>query len=77
QWQKLANKPRQKSAKTHEAALTEVFRAVLRLYGIDPRKGLAAAEYLETASHYHGENQEAVRQAWERALSDEKRNGEH
>ncbi|HHK5988316.1 hypothetical protein ACTHSQ_07405 [Neisseria sp. P0009.S008] len=77
QWQKWANKPRQKSAKTHDAALTEVVRAVVGLYGIAPRKGLAAAEYLETASQYQGENQEAVRQAWERALSDVKRNGEH
>lgn len=77
QWQKWANKPRQKSAKTHDAALTEVVRAVVGLYGIAPRKGLAAAEYLETASQYQGENQEAVRQAWERALSDVKRNGDH
>ena len=77
QWQKWANKPRQKSAKTHDAALTEVVRAVVGLYGIAPRKGLAAAEYLETASQYQGENQEAVRQTWERALSDVKRNGEH
>lgn len=77
QWQKWANKPRQKSVKTHDAALTEVVRAVVGLYGIAPRKGLAAAEYLETASQYQGENQEAVRQAWERALSDVKRNGEH
>ena len=77
QWQKWANKPRQKSVKTHDAALTEVVRAVVGLYGIAPRKGLAAAEYLETASQYQGENQEAVRQAWERALSDVKRNGDH
>lgn len=77
QWQKWANKPRQKSAKTHDAALTEVVRAVVGLYGIAPRKGLAAAEYLETASQYQGENQEAVRQAWERALGDVKRNGDH
>ena len=77
QWQKWANKPRQKSAKTHDAALTEVVRAVVGLYGIAPRKGLAAAEYLETAAQYQGENQEAVRQAWERALSDVKRNGDH
>lgn len=77
QWQKWANKPRQKSAKTHDAALTEVVRAVVGLYGIAPRKGLAAAEYLETASQYQGENQEAVRQTWERALSDVKRNGDH
>lgn len=77
QWQKWANKPRQKSAKTHDAALTEVVRAVVGLYGIAPRKGLAAAEYLETASQYQGENQEAVRQALERALSDVKRNGDH
>lgn len=77
QWQKWANKSRQKSAKTHDAALTEVVRAVVGLYGIAPRKGLAAAEYLETASQYQGENQEAVRQAWERALSDVKRNGDH
>ena len=77
QWQKWANKPRQKSAKTHDAALIEVVRAVVGLYGIAPRKGLAAAEYLETASQYQGENQEAVRQAWERALGDVKRNGEH
>lgn len=77
QWQKWANKPRQKSAKTHDAALTEVVRAVVGLYGIAPRKGLAAAEYLETASQYQGENQEAVRQAWERALGDVKRNGNH
>jgi hypothetical protein len=77
QWQKWANKPRQKSAKTHDAALTEVVRAVVGLYGIAPRKGLAAAEYLETASQYQGENQEAVRQAWERALGDVKRNGAH
>ena len=77
QWQKWANKPRQKSVKTHDAALTEVVRAVVGLYGIAPRKGLAAAEYLETASQYQGENQDAVRQAWERALSDVKRNGDH
>lgn len=77
QWQKWANKPRQKSAKTHDAALTEVVRAVVGLYGIAPRKGLAAAEYLETASQYQGENQDAVRQAWERALGDVKRNGDH
>ena len=77
QWQKWANKPRQKSAKTHDAALTEVVRAVVGLYGIAPRKGLAASEYLETASQYHGENQDAVRQVWERALSDVKRNGDH
>ena len=77
QWQKWANKPRQKSAKTHDVAMTEVVRAVVGLYGIAPRKGLAAAEYLETASQYQGENQEAVRQAWERVLSDVKRNGDH
>ena len=77
QWQKWANKPRQKSVKTHDAALTEVVRAVVGLYGIAPRKGLAASEYLETASQYQGENQDAVRQAWERALSDVKRNGDH
>lgn len=77
QWQKWANKPRQKSVKTHDAALTEVVRAVVGLYGIAPRKGLSAAEYLETASQYQGENQEAVRQAWQRALEDVKRNGEH
>ncbi len=77
QWQKWANKPRQKSVKIHDAALTEVVRAVVGLYGIAPRKGLAAAEYLETASQYQGENQDAVRQAWERALSDVKRNGDH
>ena len=77
QWQKWANKPRQKSVKTHDAALTEVVRAVVGLYGVAPRKGLAAAEYLETASQYQGENQEAVRQAWERALGDVKRNGDH
>lgn len=77
QWQKWANKPRQKSVKTHDAALTEVVRAVVGLYGIAPRKGLAAAEYLETAAQYQGENQDAVRQAWQRALEDVKRNGEH
>ena len=60
QWGKWANRARKKSAKTHEAQLAEVVRAVVGMYGISPKKGADAAAYLDVAEQYQAENR-AVR----------------
>lgn len=77
QWGKWANRARKKSAKTHEAQLAEVVRAVVGMYGISPKKGADAAAYLDVAEQYQAENAPQVREIMSRASMDMRQDGAH